>query len=87
MLSSNMNFNKRKTVVQNKKNLISNIDMEICSNRNINMGVAYHKKCSKSQLFVAPLQVHASFKMNSMKSTDKRQHQYYNTYRWLKSTF
>ena len=46
--------------------------MKIGLNCNINKAIAPHEKSSNSQLSVTPLEVHASFKTNLMKASDKR---------------
>ena len=68
MLPSNLNLNIGKPAGHNKKVLISNIDMNICSNRDMNKVAVFHQKsCS----LAAPSKTHTFPKIHSMKSLDK----------------
>ena len=68
MLPSNLNLNIGKAKGCNKKILVSNTDMEIGSNRDINKD---HKKLPQPEPSNAEGVVHATPKIHLIKSTDK----------------
>ena len=68
LLPNNLNLNIGKASGYNNKTLISNIDMKIGSNRNINKAEIFHQK---SQSPATQSKAHAAPEMHLMKSSDK----------------
>ena len=73
MLSSNLNLNIEKTVGYNNKILISNTDMKIYPNKDINKAAVHHKKSSVPPTKFGRTEgaARAAPEMHLVKSTDK----------------
>ena len=72
MLPSNLNLNIRKTVGYDNKILVSNTDMKISLNKDINKAVVYYKKSpvTPTESNNAEGAAHSATKMYLVKSTD-----------------
>ena len=71
MLPSNLSLDVEKTVGYNNKIWISNTDMKISENRNINTAKVCHHKSFQSRLPMAQLEAHTASEIHSMKTSDK----------------